>query len=212
MAVEHAWVPQGRLEACSDKELVYCARHGSLEAVEELLARYRGLVEGKARVFFVAGAETEDVVQEGMIGLLKAIRDFSAARACSFHRFAELCVNRQIISAVKAGRRHKHLLLNNSVSLDMAAEEDEEIASVGEPAAGEQFRPERVLLARLMLAAIRVLVSRQLSVLERQSLLRHLAGLSYRQIGRELGCSVKAVDNALQRSKKKLARVLSQVL
>lgn len=212
MAAEHAWVPLGRLQAFSDEELVRCARHGSLEAVEELLARYRGMVEGKARVFFVAGAEAEDVVQEGMIGLVKAIRDFSTARACSFRHFAELCVNRQIISAVKAGRRHKHLVLNSSVSLDSGADEDGEVAGLGEPAAGDQFLPERVLLARLMLAAIRMLVSRQLSVLERQSLLGHLAGLSYRQIGRELGCGVKAVDNALQRSKKKLARVLAEVL
>ncbi|MCX7599252.1 MAG: sigma-70 family RNA polymerase sigma factor [Armatimonadetes bacterium] len=212
MAAEHAWIPSVRLKACSDEELVHCARHGSLEAVEELLARYRGMVEGKARVFFVAGAEPEDVVQEGMIGLVKAIRDFSTAKACSFRYFAELCVNRQIISAVKAGRRHKHLMLNNCVSLDASGEEDQESTGVGEPPAGDQFRPERVLMARLMVMAIRRLISQQLSSLERQALIGHLAGLSYRQIGRELSCGVKAVDNALQRSKKKLARVLGEVL
>lgn len=212
MAAEHAWIPQVRFQACSDEELVRCARHGSLDAVEELLSRYRGMVEGKARVFFVAGAEAEDVVQEGMIGLVKAIRDFSAAKGCSFRHFAELCINRQIISAVKAGRRHKHLVLNRSVSLDASAEDDDGAAGVGEPTAGDQFRPERVLLARLMLAAIRRLISQQLSALERQSLLGHLAGLSYRQIGRELSCGVKTVDNALQRSKKKLARALAEVL
>ena len=210
-----AWVPRPDLRVSSDEQLVLCARQGSAEALEQLLTRYKGLVDGKARAFFLAGAESDDVVQEGMVGLIKAVRDFSPTRLCSFRSFAELCITRQIISAVKAARRQKHLALNWSVSLDAPPGEDGDaaVSGLGEAClVADEAGPDRVMLARAVLRAMDAVIARELSSMELRALLGHVSGLTYRQVARQLGCSVKQVDNALQRAKKKIARGLSDLL
>jgi RNA polymerase sporulation-specific sigma factor len=194
-----------------DEELVARAKRGSRWAIERLLQKYRRLVEGKARAYFVIGADHEDVIQEGMIGLHKAIRDFSARGVANFSAFAELCVTRQLITAVKRGRRRKHAALNASVSLDETPPDDSHEralraavrrALISDPQAivlGEQGREEIVERMR-----------RCLSPLEATALSEYIRGRSYHDIARDLSRGVKQIDNALQRAKRKLARDLQQ--
>lgn len=216
MALQASWVPRPDSKFSTDEQLVLCARQGSAEALEQLLTRYKGLVEGKARAFFLAGAESDDVAQEGMVGLVKAVRDFSPSRLCSFRSFAELCITRQIISAVKAARRQKHLALNWSVSLDTPAageEDDPSGGTLGEAyLVAEEAGPDRVILARAVLRAMDSVIVGELSAMELKALLGHVAGLTYRQVARQIGCGVKQVDNALQRAKKKIARGIADLL
>ncbi len=207
MATE-AW----RLEQLADEELVRQARSGCRDAVELLLRRYRGVVEGKARAYYLPGADREDVVQEGMIGLFKAIRDFSLARRTSFRSFAELCVTRHLVSAVKAASRCKHEPLNRSVRLDEIVDEE------GREGVGDTLpcppsdEPERVVIVRWVLREVMEVARRELSALERRALLGYIKGDSYRDAARRAGCRVKQVDNALQRAKKKIARRLGAVI
>lgn len=192
-----------------DEELVACARRGSRGAVEYLLVKYRNLVEGKASAYFLAGADHDDVVQEGMIGLFKAIRDFSAEHLCAFRSFAELCVTRQIISAVKTATRHKHGALNNYLSTDMPLRDDGEDRTLGDtiPAPeGAGDSPERTVLGRELAHELGRRIGANLSTLEARVLVRYLEGCAYLDIAAELGLDVKQVDNALQRAKKKLGR------
>lgn len=192
-----------------DEELVACARRGSRGAVEHLLVKYRNLVEGKASAYYLAGADHEDVVQEGMIGLFKAIRDFSAEHLCAFRSFAELCVTRQIISAVKTATRHKHGALNSYVSTDTPLRGDDEGCTLGDTIAapeGSGASPEQALLGRELARELRRRIGADLSSLEARVLLLYLEGCEYRSIAAELGLNVKQVDNALQRAKKKLGR------
>jgi len=214
MAVDSLWVPVWRLEDLADEELAVLARQGSATAAEYLMHRYRALVEGKARVFYFAGADRDDVIQEGMIGLVKAIRDFSADRCATFRSFAELCITRQIITALKSARRYKHSVLNNSVSIDMALHEDEEGGGLEEElvSAGAAPTPEGFAVVRGVLATVCDCVRADLSPLERAAFVGYASGLSYRHIAQQLGCRTKQVDNALQRAKKKIARRLAFVL
>ena len=191
----------------ADEELIAQSQRGCGRAAEYLLGRYRGLVEGKARAYFLAGADHDDVVQEGMIGLFKAIRDFSSEHLCAFRSFAELCVTRQIITAVKTATRQKHSALNSYLSMDAAlAEEDgdrtlEDV--LGLPAGGD---PETSVSGWDMAQGIRRRIGDDLSPLEAEALLRYIDGESYQDIARSLGRQVKQIDNALQRAKKKLVR------
>lgn len=192
-----------------DEDVVPFARAGHLSATEYLLAKYRGLVEGKARSYFLADGEHEDVVQEGMIGLYKAIRDFSDLGRSAFRSFAELCVTRQIITAVKTSTRHKHRICTQCVSLDSAAVEEnreleERLVDLGSP------DPEEVALARSFCREILGRVQVVLSDFEAQVLAAYLQGMSYKGMARRLGCRVKQIDNALQRSKKKLAEAVGE--
>jgi len=191
----------------ADEELIAQSHRGCGRAVEHLLGRYRGLVEGKARAYFLAGADHEDVVQEGMIGLFKAIRDFSSEHLCAFRSFAELCVTRQIITAVKTATRQKHSALNHYLSMDVAlADEDGErtLEDTLHLPVGED--PQDAVSGRQVAAGIRVRIGDDLSPLEAQALLRYIDGESYQDIAKALGRQVKQIDNALQRAKKKLAR------
>jgi len=213
MATEAACGCGWRVQLLPDGELVTRARRGCQPAAEELVRRYRGLVEAVAKLFFLPGAEAEDVLQEGMIGLVKAIRDFSDGRSASFRSFAELCVTRHIISAVKAARRQKHTLLTSAARMPWR-----EVgvgsgpAEMPEPVAPPGFSPECVVQFACLLAALRECMEVELSCLERTVLDGYLAGWSYRQIARRLGCGWKRVDNALQRAKKKVAKRLVEVL
>lgn len=193
------------LQMMSEHEVIVLAKQGSGDATEYLLRKYQGLVEAKAKSYFLLGADREDVIQEGMIGLFKAIRDFSIHHFGGFRKFAALCVTRQIISAVKCASRQKHAALNGYVSVDAPLPEGDEEGALYEVLAAEgESSPDDVIVGRELQRAVHTEMARSLSDLERQVLQRYLRGYSYRDIARSLGSNVKQVDNALQRAKKKL--------
>jgi len=206
MAKRSDLFPPVKLVHASDDELALSARDGDRSAMEWLLDRYRPVVEANARDYFWAGADMEDVVQEGMIGLYKAVRDYSPGAAIRFHSFARLCIRRQIITALKAATRHKHTLLNLSVSIVESMSN-----SLGPAVAAEMIAdkdsgdPERIVISRHIWADIRQVALRTLSQLEWQALVNYMGGEQYQDIAQQLGCNVKQIDNALQRAKKKIA-------
>ncbi|HWO88310.1 MAG TPA: RNA polymerase sporulation sigma factor SigH [Gemmatimonadales bacterium] len=187
----------------SDEEVLARARAGDRFAVEHLLARYRGMVESKARLYFLSGADHEDVVQEGMIGLYKAIRDYQANRLVRFRAFAEMCVTRQIISAIKTATRQKHLPLNHYVPLTGSGFEGEVWLAELLPDARPEEADDDPLRRRLWEYLERY-GPKELSALENQVIRCRLEGKSYQQVAAELKCRPKCVDNALQRAKKKI--------
>jgi RNA polymerase sporulation-specific sigma factor len=195
-----------------DDELVARAKRGSRRATERLLRKYRRLVESKARAYFVVGADHEDVVQEGMIGLHKAIRDFSSRGVTRFGPFAELCVTRQLITAVKTGRRHKHTALNASVSLDQSPQDElQERALLVALREGRASDPQAIVLGQEEREEIIQRIRYCLSPLEAMALSGYIRGRSYHDIADDLSRGVKQIDNALQRAKRKLARDLRRV-
>lgn len=191
----------------ADANLVSAAQRGDQSASVELVRRYRGLIRWKARYYYLAGADREDIIQEGLIGLFKAIRDFDASRQASFHSFAELCVTRQIISAVKSSTRQKHSPLNGYVSLSRPAttEESGERLLSDIIAAKEICDPADIVIGAWETDFIMCGLNGCLSDFERQVLARYTNGSSYQDIAEELGRHTKAVDNALQRIKRKVA-------
>ncbi|MHB9038386.1 MAG: RNA polymerase sporulation sigma factor SigH [Armatimonadota bacterium] len=201
--------PSG-LSRLADEQVAEFARAGCPQATEYLLDKYRGFVEGKARSYFLTGAEQDDVVQEGMIGLFKAIRDFQADKLTHFRSFAELCVTRQIISAVKSATRFKHGMLNDCASLD-ALVSDDGGCLLDVVADATIADPERVLMQRQIVRFVRRQAAEGLSDLEREVLRGYLGGRSYLQMAAELRKMPKTVDNALQRAKKKIGRRLMEL-
>lgn len=197
-----------------DEELVYYAKQGSQRATEILLKRYRSLVEMKARSYFLIGAEHEDVIQEGLLGLYKAIRDFRYDRFHKFRPFAELCVTRQIISAVKAATRQKHIPLNDSISIDRPLQDhhnNETDTTLGETIADPNcLTPEEIILYQRIPMAVLRLAQERMSPLELQVLECYLDGLSYREMSEKLNRHTKCIDNALQRVKKKIVQVYEE--
>ncbi|MFN2609194.1 MAG: RNA polymerase sporulation sigma factor SigH [Acidimicrobiales bacterium] len=190
----------------SDDDLVALFRQGHLEALDLLFERYRRFTRAKARTYFLVGADHDDIEQEGLIGLFKAVRDYRPERESSFRAFAELCVTRQIITAIKAATRHKHQPLNSYVSLsgqrpadtgdDRTVDDLLDTHHVADPA-------DEVVSAERM-ADIRTCMAEMLSRLEVDVLHLYVEGRSYQEIGELLGRHVKSVDNALQRIKRKL--------
>lgn len=202
------------LECLGDESLVGLSRSGCTEATELLLRKYRGLVEGKARTFFLAGAEREDVVQEGMIGLYKAIRDFRADKLVAFKSFADTCVTRQIITATKMATRKKHYLLNASVSLDTPGDESGGSDGLEAPATASRgaSSPEQIVLGRHTAREIDSRMRTSLSDLECTALSAYIAGKSYHEIAERLRMSPKQIDNALQRAKRKMKEKLARAV
>ncbi len=192
-----------------DEEVVHLAKHGHSGATEFLISRYRPLVETKAKAYFVIGADREDVIQEGMIGLYKAIRDFRDDRLSKFRPFAELCVTRQIITAVKTATRQKHVPLNGYVSLHRERGEDLTDGTLMDvlPHAKPEIQRSTQIVEGLP-AQIPDSVRDSLSDLEKGVLKCYLNGLSYREMSRELACHTKSIDNALQRVKRKIGVLL----
>lgn len=189
----------------NDEDFVERAREGDDRAVELLMWRYRSLVESKARTFYLMGADHEDVVQEGMIGLCKAIRDFRGDRRAKFKPFAELCVTRQIITAVKTATRQKHFFLNGYVSLDQnIGAEDRDGVLLDVIPDKSCVSPEEALFDRNIPKNLHEAVKHLLSDLEAMVLQAYLDGKSYREMSAELHCRAKSIDNALQRVKKKI--------
>ena len=194
----------------NDEELVRRARTGNLRATEQLLAKYRPLVENKARTYFLLGADHDDVVQEGMIGLFKAIRDFRDDRLAHFRAFADLCVTRQIVTAVKMATRQKHVPLNAYVSLHYSTENDLDAdTTLLECLADDQANtPESRLFQQREMNGQLDAIRQMLSTLEQQVLECYLQGKTYREMAVELSCLPKAVDNALQRVKRKIGETM----
>ena len=193
------------LDAETDEDLVTRAWLGNDQALTELLERYRSFVRVKARAYFLVGGDREDVIQEGMIGLYKAIRDFDGTRQASFRAFAELCVTRQIITAIKTATRQKHSPLNSYVSLYTPTyHEDEPEHDLLEHIEGGSVDPADRVVSSAELAHLEGYFSEILSDLEADVLQRYVGGQSYQEIAVALNRHVKSIDNALQRIKRKL--------
>ena len=190
----------------TDEELARRAREGDEQAIEGLLRRYRHYARAKARSYFLAGADREDIVQEGMIGLYKAIRDFRGDRSTAFRAFAELCIRRQIITAIKMATRNKHSPLNSYVSLSRpASHDDEESRSLADALADSAAPdPAELVISAEEVEHIRSSVGELLSEFEIEVLRLYMDGKSYQEIADILGRHVKSIDNALQRIKRKL--------
>jgi RNA polymerase sporulation-specific sigma factor len=200
--------PQAELD---DAYLVAVAKRGSADAYERIIKRYRGFVRLKASSYFLLGGDSEDLIQEGLVGLYKAIRDFRSDRESSFRNFAELCITRQIITAVKTASRNKHAPLNQYVSFAQtpaAAGESETTLEEILPGPGSEDPAQRVI-ATEELQALVACMSSVLSDLESRVLSLYLDGHSYEAIGERLECDTKTVDNALQRVKRKVGTHLA---
>jgi len=192
-----------------EEEVVDMAKCGHAGATEFLISRFRPLVENKAKAYFVVGADREDVIQEGMIGLYKAIRDFRSDRLNRFRPFAELCVTRQIITAVKTATRQKHVPLNGYISLNRSYQsEASESTLIDVLPDGCTDNPEQQIIGGRIPKNLNDMVSNVLSELERAVLKCYLEGMSYREMSAKLTCHPKSIDNALQRVKRKIGSLL----
>ena len=190
----------------TDEEIILYARKGSRRAIEYLLNKYRNVVGGKARSYFLVGAEYDDVVQEGMIGLFKAIRDFRGDKVGRFRAFAELCVTRQIITAVKTATRQKHMPLNRYISLHGGlGDGDPEVTLIDTLPDVRVLDPETKVLDSNLREYLNSSTGAKLSMLESSVLQCYIQGMSYREMARLLSCRTKSVDNALQRAKRKIS-------
>ena len=195
----------------SDEDVVQLCHEGDAEAEEYLLNKYKNFVRSKARSYFLIGADHEDIVQEGMIGLYKAIRDYRAERLSSFRAFAELCVTRQIITAIKTATRQKHIPLNSYISLNRPIyEEDSDRTLLDVITEESRSNPEDMIIDREDLTQIEGRIGQMLSDLEKEVLVRYMDGKSYVEIAGEMHRHVKSIDNALQRIKRKLLKYLEE--
>ncbi len=196
----------------SDEDQVERARHGDQVALAELLARYRRFVRVKARSYFLVGGDRDDIIQEGLIGLYKAIRDYEDGHDTSFRSFAELCITRQILTAIKTATRQKHVPLNTYVSFERSSGGGEEAGrTLGDTIPDHaDADPLRQLIDSDELRELRELFRELLSSLESEVLNLYVEGCSYQEIAEVLGRHVKSVDNALQRIKRKLEQHLRE--
>ena len=193
-----------------DEELIRRSREGDEAASNELMSRYKAVVRNRASSYFMAGADQEDLIQEGMIGVFKAIRDYDEKKGASFRTFAELCIQRQIISAVKGASRMKHAPLNESVSLNRPVSDGDDGAGPLEELLADEIdtNPEKMLLLREDMSYISQNIDDILSTLELQVWKMYVNGCSYREIAEKLDKTSKGVDSAIQRAKKKLAEII----
>lgn len=192
-----------------DEEVVKIAQTSDNPALEYLLNKYKNFVRSKARSYFLIGADHEDIVQEGMIGLYKAIRDYREDRQSSFRAFAELCITRQIITAIKTATRQKHIPLNSYVSLDKPMFDEKSERTLLDTITEDNFsNPEAMVISKEDLSVIEGRIGEMLSDLEKDVLIKYMEGKSYQEISCELDRHVKSIDNALQRVKRKLQKYL----
>ena len=195
----------------ADEQIVSLAQDADGAALEYLLNKYKNFVRTKARSYFLIGADHEDIVQEGMIGLYKAIRDYKAEKLSSFRAFAELCVTRQIITAIKTATRQKHIPLNSYISLNKPIYEEDSDRTLLDVITEEGLsNPEDMLIDREDLSLIEGRIGQMLSDLEKEVLVRYMEGKSYVEIADEMHRHVKSIDNALQRIKRKLLKYLEE--
>ncbi|WP_257351155.1 RNA polymerase sporulation sigma factor SigH [Pseudalkalibacillus decolorationis] len=192
-----------------DESIVEQVHEGNSAALEYLINKYKNFVRAKARSYFLIGADREDIIQEGMIGLYKAIRDFKEDKLSSFKAFAELCITRQMITAIKTATRQKHIPLNSYVSLDKPIYDEESDRTLLDVICGSRVtNPEELIINQEEFDDIELKMGELLSDLERKVLMLYLDGQSYQEISVDLNRHVKSIDNALQRVKRKLERYL----
>ena len=200
-------------DSMTDEDIALLAQQGDADASEYLLNKYKNFVRSKARSYFLVGADHEDIVQEGMIGLFKAFRDFRPDKLASFHAFAEICVTRQIITAIKTATRQKHIPLNSYVSIYASASDNPEengLSIVDTIEAGKESNPELMILGEEYTNAFEEELKEKLSKLERKVLYLHLQGMEYLNIAEFMDKSPKTIDNALQRIKAKARQLLEE--
>jgi len=198
------------LHKLEDDDVIKQIQKGDHHALDFLLNKYKNFVQAKARTYFLIGADREDIVQEGMIGLFKAVRDYDESKLASFKAFAELCITRQIITAIKTATRQKHIPLNSYVSLDKPIYDEDSERTLIDVIEGSKANetPEDMLISREKYVAMELKLSESLSSLEKKVLHLYLDGQSYQEISKELNRHVKSIDNALQRVKKKLEKLM----
>ena len=203
-------------EKYSDEELIVHLRDGESAITDYLMDKYKNLVRSKAKSMYILGADSEDLIQEGMIGLFKALRDYDTGRDASFFTFADLCVSRQMYTAIQAAGRQKHAPLNTYISLYADAfengsnEEGEERKLINSVISQSDKNPEELLIDRENVELLEKTIEKELSSFEKQVLDLYLTGMSYSQIARVLGRDDKSTDNALQRLKSKLKKAISR--
>lgn len=199
-------------EMCTDEALIDRIREGEERITDYIMDKYKNLVRSKAKSMYILGADNEDLIQEGMIGLYKAIRDYDAGRDASFFTFADLCVSRQMYTAVQAARREKHAPLNSYISLyaNMTenGSEGAETELLEVLASKQETNPEELLIDKENVADIEAMIEKELSAFEKQVLDLYLTGMSYSQIAKVLSRDEKSTDNALQRLKTKLRKAV----
>lgn len=195
---------------CGDGELIDRLRRGEAGIMDYICEKYKNLVRSKAKSMFILGADNDDLIQEGMIGLFKAVRDYDTGRDASFSTFAELCISRQMYTAVQASKRQKHFPLNTYVSLDSGTSgDDREGVNLAELLADRaELSPEELFLDKERVAYLEKCIEEELSDFEKQVLDLYITGMSYGQIARVLGRDEKATDNALQRLKSKIRKMI----
>ncbi|WP_244834337.1 RNA polymerase sporulation sigma factor SigH [Clostridium sp. BJN0001] len=190
-----------------DEEIVLEAKNSNKRAQEYLISKYDGFIKIKAKSYFLIGADKEDIYQEGMIGLYKAIRDFNSEKATSFKSFAEICIMRQILTAIKTATRQKHIPLNTYVSLNKPMFEDESDRTLLDVISGLRITdPEELLISKEQMDYIKEKIKKELSGLELEVVNLYLDGKSYQEIAKKLQREPKSIDNALQRVKRKLEK------
>jgi RNA polymerase sporulation-specific sigma factor len=193
-----------------DEEIIILAKQGDIKAQEYLISKYENFVKAKAKSYFLIGADREDIYQEGMIGLFKAIRDFKADKLSSFKAFAELCVTRQIITAIKTATRQKHIPLNTYVSLNKPIYDEESDRTLLDVLSEAKVSdPEELIINREELKNMHSEIGGVLSNLEMEVLMSYLDGKSYQEIACDLDRHAKSIDNALQRVKRKLEKCIT---
>lgn len=197
-----------KYESVCDEELVHRLREGESGIIDYIMDKYKNLVRSKAKSMYILGADTEDLIQEGMIGLFKAVRDYDCGRDASFHTFADLCVSRQMYTAVQASQRKKHWPLNYAVSLSDEDKETEGQTGIQEYATVQGNNPEAMFLDKERTELLETQIDKELSPFEKQVLDLHMTGMSYSQIARVLGRDEKSTDNALQRVKGKIKKIV----
>jgi RNA polymerase sporulation-specific sigma factor len=200
----------GEFHLLPDEKVVDLAQLGDVSAQEYLINKYKNFVRAKARSYFLIGADKEDIIQEGMIGLYKSIRDFRPDKLSSFRAFAELCITRQIITAIKTATRQKHIPLNSYISLNKPIYDEDSDRTLLDVISGTRITdPEELIISREEFDDIETKMGEILSSLEWKVLMYYLEGKSYQEIAGDLKRHVKSIDNALQRVKRKLERYLA---
>lgn len=198
------------LEGITDEELIDYLRQGEKSVTDFIINKYKNLVRKKAKAMYILGADREDLIQEGMIGLFKAIGDYDCGRDASFYTFADLCISRQMYKAVQAAQRQKHIPLNTYISLYGSTQEyGEEGSDLENVLSGNtEQNPETMFIAKETVQDLEKKISQELSAFENQVLDLHITGMSYGQIAKVLGRDEKSTDNALQRVKSKIKKVI----
>ena len=197
----------------SDEEMVELIHLGNSDVLDFLITKFQPIVRMKARMYFIIGGDREDIIQEGMIGLYKAIRDFRPDRLSSFKVFAELCITRQIITAIKTATRQKHIPLNTSISLDKPMYDEDQERTLLDIISGPTLDdPEDLIIHKESFSFMEEEMNKVLSGLEKEVLTLYLEGQSYREISEVLNRQVKSIDNALQRIKRKLEHSMAMDL